>query len=39
MRRSGDVLIACVLLAIPLPLPIITAGRNPIREFRPHFGK
>jgi lipopolysaccharide/colanic/teichoic acid biosynthesis glycosyltransferase len=26
MRRSGDVLIACVLLAITLPLLIITAA-------------
>jgi lipopolysaccharide/colanic/teichoic acid biosynthesis glycosyltransferase len=44
MRRSGDVLIACVLLAITLPLLIITAAAirfgssGPILERRAHIG-
>ncbi|HZH83151.1 MAG TPA: sugar transferase [Phototrophicaceae bacterium] len=44
MRRSGDVLIACVLLAITLPLLIITAAAiglessGPILERRARIG-
>jgi ABC-type transport system involved in cytochrome c biogenesis permease component len=44
MRRSGDVLIACVLLAITLPLLIITAAAirlgssGPILERRARTG-
>lgn len=44
MRRSGDVLIACVLLAITLPLLIITAAAirlessGPILERQPRIG-
>ena len=44
MRRSGDVLIACVLLAITLPLLIITAAAiglessGPILERRVRIG-